>query len=1033
MIRALHPRKQIREPFICWQCCAKYHQGVPRGRPGRRLLGPQSQSSYHDIQRWQASRSVLSKPPSRSATQASIRSNERGGALSQFDANSDVRNRLRKWQFDNGDLPVSTLIDQGERSSQSTINTSTNSTQIRGILEYNAESQDEQQCISSDEPDLVDMGGARTFLLPGDLVVLPFLGSKISELAIYIRQIDTQGQFYTMSGSWVARRVTQPPFYVPGFVEAQSLDDIIPFLPDSLVPKNREDRLNQFQQSLPRSIGKDLVKKMIRFWEEADDVYLSAASKLENAHRYVADPFRMETASLNSITEKVLGSLYPQDANGQYPEQVLFAVHRHIAASYGFQTFLNGTLRAGGVYKILSLNELNEMDKVHEIVRKYTERKAKDAPQKGPLHYFAEKCQRLIDQSREHRQFTTYGSVSPLTKGTEAVENFRHGSPNVESDATESMFIRFIESWSGFRSFPPSSPFPGTASTILRATDRYQGVELDNKTGWTFLQEIGALPPWETRGDYDIGLPGKGHRLQCEPTCVTEGFTKDKLAGIRKDWDQLPVFCIDAPDAREIDDGISIEPTDSPNEYWLHVHAADPASHIATDSPVAKAAARLVTNYYGPDRVVSMLDSSVVAEKFSLAPDRPCTTYSARINLDGEVLEHSVTAGIIRNVVSLTPDTFREIGISRKLMPKETIYSVGSVLNHAPDQAKTRLAINELSEEHKKQLQIIHSIGSQRAKLARKNGACTVTQMQFDVSVDFGGAQWEKPTISHSVRYLGDPAITISVPKQLEDIDRVDDAVAHVMLLAGNIAAKWCSERGIPIIYRVTQRDESKEDPRHYFERAVLPNMDAAGNVPTEVTHQYLQYVGSAQPSTTPGPHILAGADMLTKCTSPLRRYPDMLNAWQIGAALLEENRLGRSLVGNTSDSIFPFSKAAIDAELVRIDTIERSSRKAMDSSRRHFLAQFLFRAWKFGEAELPSPLRFVLKNKDRCDQPIGRLVEFEATATLNLSKRESFENVELNDVLEVEIEDIDVYLGQIIVKPIQKVTDPEVVQEILR
>lgn len=109
----------------------------------------------------------------RSATQASLRSNEHVGALPHFDVNSDVRNRLRKWQIDNGDLPVSTLIDQGERSSQATLNTSTNSTQIRGILEHNRENQDEEQYISSDESNLVDMGEARTFLLPGDLVVLP--------------------------------------------------------------------------------------------------------------------------------------------------------------------------------------------------------------------------------------------------------------------------------------------------------------------------------------------------------------------------------------------------------------------------------------------------------------------------------------------------------------------------------------------------------------------------------------------------------------------------------------------------------------------------------------------------------------------------------------------------------------------------------------------------------------------------------------------------------------------------------------------
>ena len=124
-------------------------------------------------------------------------------------------------------------------------------------------------------------------------------------MAIYVRELEHQAQFYTMSGRWINRSSIKITFFVPGFVDPKELDEIVPYLPDEEVDSSMEGRLQSFNESVPIGIGQPLVKKMIDFWNKADSTYQRAAMDLDGAHRTVADIFHYKYCSLQEIAAKV--------------------------------------------------------------------------------------------------------------------------------------------------------------------------------------------------------------------------------------------------------------------------------------------------------------------------------------------------------------------------------------------------------------------------------------------------------------------------------------------------------------------------------------------------------------------------------------------------------------------------------------------------------------------------------------------------------------------------------------------------------
>jgi hypothetical protein len=817
-----------------------------------------------------------------------------------------------------------------------------------------------------------------------------------------------------MSGRWVHRTDKHPQFYVPNFAEAHELDGIRQYLPQEAVPAELEDRLHSFELVPPRNVGQPLTLKMSAFWEEADAAYQKAASRFDNAHRIVAHANRFTYATLEEIAERTLSGFIPKTNNGKFSHEVLYALHRSMLRDdIGFRTQQAGTMRTGGEYEINSIGEVNSISQVTGYVRSYREALVKqpEALANHPLTRFANDARELIAASRQSREFTPYGIIGPYSGKEQGKRSFRYGHRYKPYLTHMQPFLRFLESWACLGSFTKYSAYNGIGSTILRAIGAYEDVPLDKKTAWTALQELGSIPPWENKAAYEMRLPHTGRRLAPglftkDTSEIKSGERLDVLEHLRKDWGDLPVYCVDDASAQELDDGLSVECTDNPEEFWVHIHTADPAAHIAPQGRASISAELLTESIYLPERSVPMLNPHLVKDHLSLASGRPCLTFSAKMNLNGEVLESVITPGIVRNVVNMTYETLNEVtsGIRES---QSLIYIVGS---DDPEAVPSREIIesHQLSNVNRKDLEILEKISQARWKYLGGRGGTFKRPAKTSVAVSFGGAPWQGASLGNSLHYYGDPTIRLYFNETHDANDL--GFVACFMLVAAEVAGRWCSARGIPVPYRVTPLNPEK-DPAEYFTNVYLPARDESGLPPLEIQMEYNRQIPAVQPSTTPGRHVALGMDMVVRCTSPLRRFADLLSHWQIEAALLEEHRLGHSLVGNTREDFLPFSKERIDGLLPRLALREKLIHQGKQRAERTFMVQFLIRAWRFKEAELPSPLIMSIRSVNPDTKLCGGIVDqLLMGVQLIIPAGLDPEEIKIDDKFEVEIKEIDAW-----------------------
>jgi hypothetical protein len=436
-----------------------------------------------------------------------------------------------------------------------------------------------------------------------------------------------------MSGKWIHQKSRLAKYCVPGFVNAQEVDPLLAFLPSKAVPEALQNKLQSFEHALPRDVGSPLIKKMLDFWKESDKTYRETAFNLDNAHKLVANKVNMGYSTLSELAHKLLPKKYMKD--GDFPGPVLYALHRSLMLDELCFRPQRWSHRISNQFEISPAYEIELIRSAGDEVRKYQEylidsaqgvENVKNCSTTRFLK-FIKKARYIIRESRRTRQYTPHGMIGPAERGGEDDSNTE--IPDVPNDFKyferfEWRYIRFIASWAALRTVQNISYLHGAASAILRATGMYDDIVLDQRVGWTFLQEVRAIAPWENRVHFDMRLPSVTSRIM--PPEERPKGTKtldtnfDVLDGLRKDWGSLPVYCIDDIGANEIDDGVSIEPADLPDEYWIHVHVADPASMIEPRSVIAQIAMSAMRTIYLPDRIIGMLPSDIVQEYLSLAP-----------------------------------------------------------------------------------------------------------------------------------------------------------------------------------------------------------------------------------------------------------------------------------------------------------------------------------------------------------------------------------------------------------------------------
>ncbi|KAL1842556.1 hypothetical protein VTJ49DRAFT_3350 [Mycothermus thermophilus] len=974
-------------------------------------------------------------------------------------APDSIRERLRKWEAEN---PVPALAMPADEPAYGVGNMLTKAQSEFAVrVDLATEDHDTHR---SDGLDMVDLGLEAAVLNPGDLVEVNTGAWKISLLAILLGRFNGHLHFYTHTGKWFTCRNIRSGFVVKDFIqdpaELQAVIDAIPSLSAS------ETVLNQLQDlnlGPSRDVGASLIRRMYKFQAEARLIHQTYVERLSRARTQLGSNEKL--LSLREIADALLPASLKR-GKGAFPPEALYAVHSVIEdEDIAFRALNRGSRHHEGYpYALYSAAVQDNVAHVEQMVREYYEllagprasrRKLERGPASG-LTAFLEQVRKLIDRSREQREWSPYGMLGPRRKDAAAL------SPSEMPTFSDTglAVVRFIEHWAACDGFRPGSQGHWIGAAILRLVSRYHDALLDGSTGWTFLQEIGWIPPWDVSARHTLRLPDQNiSRHIAEPDDAGPAeLGPDRLAHLRQDFARSTVYCIDSADTLDVDDGISLEAAGS-GQYWIHVHVADPASCIAPDSELAKLAAAKTQSSYLAGFQHPMFEHPDVREVFSLGPNRPALTFSALVDENGHLLDSKITPGTLRDVVYITPeDVASVVEDTDHLNVPPKVLEVGARPAGDPQPTRRMAKPSDLSRAQKRDLRTLSKLAAalQRARVER--GAFPAYPPKPKATVSLDGVSQEA---AHNglVFYDGDPHIRVAYDSSGNPL------VSSIMQLAGEVGARWCYERDIPIPYRVQLNTdhESQEALRAFTRDIMVPQLAAGKNPPREHWDAMMSLVGGFTMTTTPGPNLIMGLELYTKVTSPLRRYPDLLVHWQIEAAMLEEHKRGQSLVvrpspgreghapaeatttttttnnnNNTKKedplSFLPFSRKNLeDTILPPLRIRERHSRLTDNvDGNSQWMLQALVRAWRFGDVTpgappLPRTFRYTVTNVTPRRTLKGELDWFERPAHVELQHINGVARVseiKVGDVFEVELADVNVHDNRICVRLLRRLEE---------
>jgi exoribonuclease II len=325
------------------------------------------------------------------------------------------------------------------------------------------------------------------------------------------------------------------------------------------------------------------------------------------------------------------------------------------------------------------------------------------------------------------------------------------------------------------------------------------------------------------RSSYPLNFPKKVVDLAHSCLTSSEGDRDDN----RLDLTHLKVYTIDDESTEEIDDGLSVEYLGEglPPRLWIHI--ADPSRLVTPGDELDLEARRRSTSLYLPTGMISMFPTELATGPMSLVQGQVCSALSFSVVLDetGAVGEYSIHATQIKPTYRLTYDDVDEM--------------------------------LEFGVTAEPEIADLAAWARQRQKWRRSQGSIEIQMPEAMIKVK------------------DDEEIVI----ELLDNSVSRKLVAEMMILAGEIAGKYCRDRNIPVPFRSQPQPELPSEE----ELILLP----AGPVRACALRRCMP---RSELGITPARHASLGLDAYTQVTSPIRRYTDLLAHFQLKAHLRGES-----------------------------------------------------------------------------------------------------------------------------------------------
>ncbi len=288
---------------------------------------------------------------------------------------------------------------------------------------------------------------------------------------------------------------------------------------------------------------------------------------------------------------------------------------------------------------------------------------------------------------------------------------------------------------------------------------------------------------------------------------------------------ELRAFSIDDSQTTEIDDALSVQGLGT-GRVTLGIHIAAPGLAVLPGSAIDKLARERYSTVYMPGQKITMLPDPVV-EQYTLAQGQHCPALSLYVEIDESsfaVLDSQTRLERVLIAHNLRHDQLDSV-VSEEWLNSRNPSEMGSL--PSPDLHTSLSFLYRLANQLK----------AQREQVRGKPETFSRPDYNFRVASDGN-------------RIRGDEAVDITVRRRGAPLDLI---VAECMILANSTWGQWLAKLGVPAIYRT--------------------QASLAPGVKVRMGSKALPHAGIGVPS-------------YAWSTSPLRRYVDLVNQWQLIACV---------------------------------------------------------------------------------------------------------------------------------------------------
>ena len=977
----------------------------------------------------------------------------RGSFLLQHEVGGqDVREHLRLWQAWQADALNRTLVaPPSERENASTQTGAIDTT----IIDFEDIVADDIPAPEIDpEEGTLSILHAPKFFRQGDLVEV--WNATESILTIFIRNYAHHSLLYSENGSWLVRRSKVARFALPSFVSPSDLEDVLPFSPAPESLENLVDKLTPMTENAPRDAGSQALQKLQRFRQLSDDIYRKHGDRINSVYEIMAPPSFSDGPKTSSIGEIAI-RVFEKGSIKEVTPEMIWILHRKLCKTQNVSTD-DLAHRLTPVFTFLPRQNLTHITKVEKWMREFQESSVEEQIEQGedsapsnstkmpinPIASFVVKAKHAIIASRQARPISPTGIVGPRVKddGVSSDRGMFRAMPMQELDANERMVLHYLDAWVTSKSLSKHNNLRALGPMVLRAIGMYENLDLDGSAGYTLLQELGIISPWQNPSLYieHFKLPGRNPHeplsvLAREARSQLSTFEKqDAMASFRKDWGDLPAYCIDSDDTLERDDAISVEEIGGESSAWVHIHVANPSAFIAPDSVFGQYAAEMVESLYLPEAKYPMLELELSLKHFSLGQDRPCITFSAKLDAAGNILEHNISHGVLHNVVLMTPEKVLETvdDGEQQVDWSSNLLTIGErpLDENASSTASAEPSSRPLTPEDVSQLRLLGSLGTATRERRERAGATRMPRQEGQMRtchphVTFGDIanKLVAPLSNRIQRYDNDPVVSLESRPKLAAFNFLSD----LMVLAGEVCANWCVDRKLPVPYRGIRINPEPAVSPAEFKHEMVKSSTAEGRDPSvDELKTYMTLLGSADCSSVPLRHPTLGIPAYVKATSPLRRYGDLMAHWQMEAALRDERRREVTVQEDSGLSSLPFSTDEVESSckklMARGGQILRIERNAIG----FWSTWAIARAFYFKQAELPETFQIKIYSAiNAANIARGLVVGWDRRALLpdKPSLTMPHGGLQVDDVWEAKITKIMLYRKEITFEPVRLIS----------